>query len=72
LGSARAHPEHEVKKYIEKMEKNERASLIGFRPKRDPIGGVITITSGIAQKVDGYFFAGDPRYEGADESSTVC
>jgi RimJ/RimL family protein N-acetyltransferase len=63
------HPEFEVKKYIEKMEKNERGSLIGFQAKNgDPIGGVIyDHLWDRVQKVDGFFFAGDPRYEGTDE-----
>jgi RimJ/RimL family protein N-acetyltransferase len=64
------HPEHEVKKYIEKMEKNERGALIGFQAKNgDPIGAVIYdhIWDRV-RKADVNFFAGDERYEGSDEA----
>ncbi len=63
------HPEHEVKKYIEKMEKNERGALIGVQAKNgDPIGGAIYdhIWDRV-RKADAYVFAGDTRYEGTDE-----
>ncbi len=63
------HPESAVKKFIEKMEKNERGALIGFQAKSgDPIGGLIYdhIWDRV-HKADVMFFAGDPRYEGTDE-----
>lgn len=63
------HPEDAVKKYIEKMEKNERAALIGYQTKAgDPIGGLIYDHEwSRVRKVDVTFFAGDSRYEGTDE-----
>lgn len=64
------HPEDAVKKYIEKMEKNEHGALIGYQSKTgDPIGGLIYDHEWTrVRKVDVTFFAGDPRYEGSDEA----
>ena len=63
------HPEHDVKKYIEKMEKNDHGALIGVQTKTgDPIGGVIYDHMWDRErKVEVMFFAGDTRYEGTDE-----
>ena len=63
------HAEADVKKYIEKMEKNEHGGLIGFQTKAgDPIGGLIYDHEwSRVRKVDVMFFAGDTRYEGTDE-----
>lgn len=63
------HTEDDVKKYIERMEKNERGGLIGFQTKDgDPIGGLIYDHEWTrVRKVDTRFFAGDTRYEGTDE-----
>ena len=67
----RREPHHEsaVKKYIEKMEKNERGKLIGFQAKNgDPIGGLIyDHVWDRVYKADAICFAGDTRYEGTDE-----
>ncbi len=64
------HPEDVVKKYIEKMEKNERGALIGFQAKNgDPIGGLIYDHEWTrVRKVDATWFVGDARYEGSDEA----
>jgi RimJ/RimL family protein N-acetyltransferase len=63
------HPENDVKKYIEKMEKNKRGKLIGFQAKNgDPIGGVLyDHLWDRVHKAEAMFFAGDTRYEGTDE-----
>lgn len=63
------HAEADVKKYIEKMEKNEHGGLIGFQTKAgDPIGGLIYDHEWTrVRKVDVTWFAGDQRYEGTDE-----
>jgi RimJ/RimL family protein N-acetyltransferase len=63
------HVEDEVKKFIEKTEKNDRAALFGFQTKSgDPIGGVIFDHEWTrVRKADVFFFAGDQRYEGTDE-----
>ncbi len=63
------HNEDDVKKYIERMEKNEHGALIGFQTKDgDPIGGVIFDHEWTrVRKADARFFAGDTRYEGTDE-----
>jgi RimJ/RimL family protein N-acetyltransferase len=63
------HPESAVKKYLEKMEKNERGKLIGFQAKNgDPIGGLIyDYTWDRIHKAEAIFFAGDTNYEGTDE-----
>lgn len=63
------HAEADVKKFIEKMEKNERGALIGFQTKAgDPIGGLIYDHEwSRVRKVEVLFFAGDMRYEGTDE-----
>jgi len=62
-------PEEVVKKFIEKMEKNEHGQLIGFQTKAgDPIGGLILDHEWPrVRKVEIMFFAGDSRYEGSDE-----
>ena len=64
------HPEAAVKKFIEKMEKNEHGALIGFQTKDgDPIGGVIWDHEWTrVRKVDAITFVGDMRYEGTDEA----
>jgi RimJ/RimL family protein N-acetyltransferase len=64
------HNEDAVKKFIEKMEKNERGTLIGFQTKGgDPIGGVLYDHEWTrVRKVDVQHFVGDPRYEGTDEA----
>jgi len=61
--------EDDVKKFIEKMEKNEHGTLIGFQTKAgDPIGGVMFDHEWTrVRKADVTFFAGDARYEGSDE-----
>jgi ribosomal-protein-alanine N-acetyltransferase len=63
------HSEDAVKKFIEKMEKNEHGALIGFQTKDgDPIGGVMYDHEWTrVRKADVLFFAGDTRYEGTDE-----
>ncbi|MCD4684655.1 MAG: GNAT family N-acetyltransferase [Anaerolineae bacterium] len=63
------HTEDDVKKFIENMEKNDHAGLIGFQTKDgDPVGGLIYDHEWTrVRKVDVSFFAGDARYEGADE-----
>jgi RimJ/RimL family protein N-acetyltransferase len=63
------HPEDDVRKFIERMEKNEHGGLIGFQTKAgDPIGGLIHDHEWTrVRKVDIAFFAGDTRYEGSDE-----
>lgn len=63
------HTEDDVKKFIEKMEKNEHGALIGFQAKNgDPIGAVIYDHEWTrVRKADVLFFAGDSRYEGTDE-----
>jgi RimJ/RimL family protein N-acetyltransferase len=73
----RAHPyrrrepqsEHDAKRWIEHMEKNERGKLIGVRAKNgDPVGGVtLDRLESRVRKAEANFFAGDARYEGADE-----
>ncbi len=64
------HTEEDVKKFIEKMEKNERGAMIGFQSKAgDPIGGVIYDHEwSRVRKADALFFVGDPRYKGTDEA----
>jgi RimJ/RimL family protein N-acetyltransferase len=64
------HTEDAVKKFIERMEKNEHGSLIGFQTKGgDPIGGVIYDHEwSRVRKVDVMVFVGDTRYEGTDEA----
>jgi len=63
------HTEDDVKKFIEKMEKNEHGALIGFQAKNgDPIGAVMFDHEWTrVRKADAIFFAGDQRYEGMDE-----
>jgi RimJ/RimL family protein N-acetyltransferase len=63
------HTEDDVRKFIEKMEKDEDALLVGFQTKNgDPIGGVmLDHESTRVHKARLYFFAGDSRYEGTDE-----
>ncbi len=63
------HTEHDVKKYIERMEKDEHGALIGFQAKNgDPIGAVIFDHEWPrVRKAEARFFAGDSRYEGSDE-----
>ena len=63
------HTEDDVKKFIEKMEKNEHGALIGFQSKRgDPIGGVIFDHEWRrVRKAEALIFVGDTRYEGTDE-----
>lgn len=63
-------PEDAVRKYIERMEKDEHAALIGFQTKAgDPIGGLIFDHEwSRVRKVEVTFFAGDTRYEGSDEA----
>jgi RimJ/RimL family protein N-acetyltransferase len=63
------HTEDDVKKYIERMEKNEQAGLIGVQAKNgDPIGAVIYDHEwSRVRKIEALFFAGDERYEGSDE-----
>jgi RimJ/RimL family protein N-acetyltransferase len=63
------HTEDDVKKFIEKMEKNEHGGLIGFQAKNgDPIGGLIHDHEWTrVRKAEALFFAGDERYEGTDE-----
>lgn len=63
------HTEDEVKKFIEKMEKNEHGAMIGFQAKNgDPIGAVIHDHEWTrVRKADAIFFAGDTRFEGSDE-----
>lgn len=63
------HTEDDVKKFIEKMEKNEHGALIGFQTKEgDPVGAVIYDHEWTrVRKADTRFFAGDQRYEGLDE-----
>jgi RimJ/RimL family protein N-acetyltransferase len=64
------HPEEAVKKFIERMEKNEHGGMIGFQAKNgDPIGGVVYDHEwSRVRKVDGIVFVGDSRYEGTDEA----
>lgn len=64
------HPEEAVKKFIERMEKNEHGGMIGFQAKNgDPIGGVIYDHEwSRVRKVDGVVFVGDTRYECTDEA----
>ena len=64
------HTELDVKKYIEKMEKNDHAILIGFQSKAgDPIGGLILDHEwSRVRKVEAMSFVGDMRYEGTDEA----
>lgn len=64
------HTEDAVKKFIEKMEKNEHGLLIGFQSKAgDPIGGLILDHEwSRVRKIDSMFFVGDTRYEGTDEA----
>lgn len=64
------HPEEAVKKFIERMEKNEHGGMIGFQAKNgDPIGGVISDHEwSRVRKIDGVIFVGDTRYEGTDEA----
>ena len=63
------HAEHQVKKFIEEMEKQENAQLVGIQAKNgDPIGGVAWEHQWVRmRKTNLWFFAGDPRYEGTDE-----
>jgi len=63
------HTENDVKKFIEKIEKNDHGALIGFQAKNgDPIGGVMYDHEWTrVRKADSIFFAGDQRYEGTDE-----
>lgn len=63
------HTENDVKKFIEKIEKNDHGALIGFQAKNgDPIGGVMYDHEWTrVRKADALFFAGDHRYEGTDE-----
>jgi len=64
------HAEEVVKKFIEKMEKNERGGLIGFQTKAgDPIGGLIYDHEwSRVRKIDLAMFVGDTRYEATDEA----
>ncbi|MBN1679811.1 MAG: GNAT family N-acetyltransferase [Anaerolineae bacterium] len=64
------HTEDMVKKFIEKMEKNERGALIGFQAKNgDPIGCVIFDHEwSRVRKADVTVVVGDTRYEGTDEA----
>jgi RimJ/RimL family protein N-acetyltransferase len=63
------HTEDDVKKFIEKMEKNEHGTLIGFQAKNgDPIGGVMFDHEWTrVRKAESLIFVGDERYEGTDE-----
>jgi ribosomal-protein-alanine N-acetyltransferase len=63
------HPESDVRKYIEQMEKNKRGALIGFQTKSgDPVGGLsYDHVWDRVHRADVIFFAGDTRYEGTDE-----
>jgi RimJ/RimL family protein N-acetyltransferase len=63
------HTEDDVKKFIERMEKNDHGALIGVQAKNgDPVGGVIYDHEwSRVRKVEVLFFAGDERYEGMDE-----
>lgn len=63
------HTEHDVKKFIENMEKSEHGALIGVQAKNgDPIGGVIFDHEWTrVRKADAMLFVGDSRYEGTDE-----
>ena len=62
--------EDDVKKFIEKMEKDEHGALIGFQSKNgDPIGGVIYDDFWRrVRKVSVNWFVGDMRYEATDEA----
>lgn len=64
------HTETDVKKFIEKMEKNDHAGLIGFQSKAgDPIGVLIYDHEwGRVRKIDANIVVGDMRYEGTDEA----
>ena len=63
------HPAHDVKKFIERIEKNDHALLIGVQAKNgDPIGGVMFDREWPrVRKAEVLFFVGDERYEGTDE-----
>jgi RimJ/RimL family protein N-acetyltransferase len=64
------HPEEDVRKFIEKMEKDDYGMLIGFQAKNgDPIGAVMFEHEWPrVHKAEAGFFAGDSRYEGTDEA----
>ena len=61
--------EHQVQQFIEEIEKNEHAKIVGLQAKNgDPIGGVAWEHQWVRmRKAHLWFFAGDPRYEGTDE-----
>ncbi|MBN1203004.1 MAG: hypothetical protein JXJ20_14230, partial [Anaerolineae bacterium] len=63
------HAEDMVKKFIEKIEKNDHAMLIGYQAKNgDPIGGVMLDHEWRrVRKANALVFVGDTRYEGTDE-----
>ncbi|MBN2305586.1 MAG: GNAT family N-acetyltransferase [Anaerolineae bacterium] len=63
------HTEHDVKKFIEDMEKSDHGQLIGFQAKNgDPIGGLLYDHEWTrVRKAAAIFFVGDMRYEGSDE-----
>ncbi len=63
------HTGHDVKKFIEDMEKNEHGGLMGVQAKNgDPIGGVMFDHEWTrVRKADALLFIGDSRYEGTDE-----
>jgi RimJ/RimL family protein N-acetyltransferase len=63
------HTEEDVRKFIEKVEKEDQAMLVGFQAKNgDPIGGVMYDHEwSRVRKAEVLFFAGDSRYEGTDE-----
>lgn len=64
------HTEDAVKKFIEKMEKDDHSVLIGFQTKTgDPVGAVLYYwEDSRLHKANVTFFAGDTRYEGSDEA----
>jgi RimJ/RimL family protein N-acetyltransferase len=68
-GRREPHTEEDVRKFIEKMEKEDYAMLLGFQAKNgDPIGGVMfDHESTRVHKARVRIFAGDSRYEGTDE-----
>ncbi len=63
------HTEQHIKKFIEEIEKNDHAKLVGIQAQNgDPIGGVAWEHQWVRmRKTNLWFFAGDPRYEGTDE-----
>ncbi len=63
------HVEHQAEKFIEEMEKKDNAKMVGLQTKNgDPIGAVIWEHQWTRmRKINLWFFAGDPRYEGTDE-----